>query len=84
MRFINVLITADAELALLFIPGLVIITIGLVCGHVSLRKIRHSNGMLGGRRTSIGAGIKGISVNNHTFTKKRPGHTVCAGSATSG
>ena len=59
---INVLITSDAELALLFIPGLVIITIGLVCGHLSLRNIRHSNGMLGGRRTSVGGVVLGYSA----------------------
>ena len=59
---INVLITSDAEFAILFIPGLAIITIGLVCGHVSLRNIRHSNGILGGRRISIGGVALGYSA----------------------
>ena len=51
---INFLATGDSEFSILFIPGLIISTVGLVFGHASLRKIRHSNGLLGGRRTSIG------------------------------
>ena len=59
---INFLATGDSEFSILFIPGLIISTVGLVFGHASLRKIRHSNGLLGGRRTSIGGVVLGYSA----------------------
>ena len=59
---ISFLATGDSDFSILFIPGLLIITMGLVFGHVSLRKIRQSNGMLGGRRTSLGGVVLGYSA----------------------
>ena len=59
---INFLTTLDSDFSILIIPGLLIITLGLVFGHVSLRKIRQSNGLLGGRRTSIGGVVLGYSA----------------------
>ena len=59
---ISFLATGDSDFSILFISGLLIIILGLVFGHVSLRKIRHSNGLLGGRRTSIGGVVLGYSA----------------------
>jgi len=60
--FINFLTIADSDFSILLIPGLLIITVGLVLGHASLRKIRQSDGLLGGRRTSIGGVVLGYSA----------------------
>ena len=60
--FVNFLMTFDNDFSILLIPGLLVAAIGLVFGHISLRKIRQSNGMLGGQRTSIGGVVLGYSV----------------------